>query len=537
MVRAMAVYRWLIVAVLSVSCLVSCGSSDAPALAEKGGDPVSSGSGGSSTGGSSDSLGGTAETGGKSGGKGGSSLGGAKTGGSSSLSGGSSSGGGTHANGGGGASGGGSATGGNPTGGTSVGGSSSGGAPTGGSSSGGAETGGTEPVCTNSVGSLSPPYAFPQNFKSSRCHYPTKTCSEHAQAAYDQWKEELVTTDGAGGFRRVRRPDNESGGSDTTVSEGIGYGMMLAVFMDDQSLFDDLWKYSQAHLDGNGLMIWLIQSDGQPGVEDPGSGRRASGSATDADEDIAWALAQAAQKWGGNGSLSDSYANLARSMMGRMLACELDTRYNLFNAGDSWGETFAWNPSYFAPNEYRLFAKLDTEHAQTWNGLIDKGYEVLAASQDKSTGLVPAWTDASGAPNAPPGMPTHYQYDSARVPFRIAQDYCDNGESRAQAILGKLTGFFGGIGADQIVDGYELNGTPKPENTSPDGVQSALFVGAAGVGAMSTSNQDFVDSVYGRLVDQPDELMLPRSRYFNLSWKVFTLLMMSGNLFDYAQHQ
>jgi endo-1,4-beta-D-glucanase Y len=335
----------------------------------------------------------------------------------------------------------------------------------------------------------------------------------------------------------VRRPDDEAGGSDTTVSEGIGYGMILAVFMDDQSLFDDLWKYSQAHLDQNGLMIWLIQSDGQPGVEDPGSGRRASGSATDADEDIAWALAQAGQKWGGNGSLNDSYANLARSMMGRMLACELDTRYNLFNAGDSWGETFAWNPSYFAPNEYRLFAKLDTEHAQTWNGLIDKGYEVLAASQDKSTGLVPAWTDGSGAANAPPGMPTHYQYDSARVPFRMAQDYCDSGDPRAEAILAKLTDFFSGIGAAGIVDGYELNGTPKPENTSPEGVQSALFVGAAGVGAMSTGKQDFVDDVYARLVDQPDELMLPKSRYFNLSWKVFTLLMMSGNLFDYTQHQ
>ena len=31
---------------------------------------------------------------------------------------------------------------------------------------------------------------------------------------------------------------------------------------DDQMLFDDLWKYSQAHLDGNGLMDWAIASDG-----------------------------------------------------------------------------------------------------------------------------------------------------------------------------------------------------------------------------------------------------------------------------------
>ena len=29
----------------------------------------------------------------------------------------------------------------------------------------------------------------------------------------------------------------------STVSEGIGYGMLLAVYMNDQTLFDGLWKY------------------------------------------------------------------------------------------------------------------------------------------------------------------------------------------------------------------------------------------------------------------------------------------------------
>ena len=37
------------------------------------------------------------------------------------------------------------------------------------------------------------------------------------------------------------------------MSEGIAYGMLIAVYMgtkDDQMLFDDLWRYSQAHLNG-----------------------------------------------------------------------------------------------------------------------------------------------------------------------------------------------------------------------------------------------------------------------------------------------
>jgi endo-1,4-beta-D-glucanase Y len=423
-----------------------------------------------------------------------------------------------------------------------IGGGVSGGATSGGSvdtggsagTGGAAQTGGV--ACADAPGALTPPYPFPQNYRSPYCIYPRGVCAREARTAYEQWKLDLVVAEGAGGFQRVRRPDSENGVVDSTVSEGIAYGMILAVFMDDQSLVDNLFKYSELHLDGNGLMVWLIESSGEPGIEDPTTGRRATGSATDADEDMAWALAMAAQKWGGSGSLRDSYANLARAWIGRIYQFSADTRYTLLNAGDSWGTTFAWNPSYFAPHQYRLFAKLDTANASGWTAIIDKGYEVLAASQNPS-GLVPAWTDASGVPTPSwTGGPTHYQYDAARVPFRIAQDYCETGDPRARTILGKLTTFFSAIGATGIVDGYELAGAARPENSSPAGVQSALFVGAAGVGAMSTTQQAFVDSVYARLVTQPASLMLPKSYYYNLSWKVFSLLMMSGNLFDYAQH-
>jgi endo-1,4-beta-D-glucanase Y len=424
------------------------------------------------------------------------------------------------------------ATGGTPgTGGTlSAGGTTNaGGAVTGGVSAGG--VGGTAPACTDQRGSLKPTYPFPQNFRSTKCTYPKSACSSDARAVYDQWKRELVVD--AGPYQRVIRPDQEAGLVNSTVSEGIGYGMILAVFMDDQTLLDNLWQYSQQHLNDKKLMIWLIDSSGNPGNES--SGMPASGSASDADEDIAWALALAAQKWGTSAALG-SYKTLAVDMIGRVYSNEADTRYDMLNAGDSWGTTFAWNPSYFAPYEYRLFAQLDTAHADGWKRIIDKGYQALAASQNAS-GLVPAWTDASGNPAAAwSGGPTHYQYDAARVPFRIGIDYCEYGETRAVPILQKFTTFFAGIGAAGIVDGYALDGTPQPEHTTPSGVQSALFVGAAGVGAMSTTNSAFVDGVYARLVTQPDSLMMPVSVYYNHSWKVFTLLMMSGNLFDYTLH-
>ena len=52
--------------------------------------------------------------------------------------------------------------------------------------------------------------------------------------AYDNWKKRFVVAD-SGGFK-VIRPEN---GNDT-VSEGIAYGMLIAVYLDDKALFDGL---------------------------------------------------------------------------------------------------------------------------------------------------------------------------------------------------------------------------------------------------------------------------------------------------------
>jgi endo-1,4-beta-D-glucanase Y len=382
------------------------------------------------------------------------------------------------------------------------------------------------PLVGDPPGIPAAPFEFPQNFHSPHCIYPAAPRAALAQAAYTRWKTELVTAEGANGFRRVRRPNNEM---DTTVSEGIGYGMILAVVMDDPSLFDDLWKYSQQFLNQNGLMNWEVGPDGKVA---------GGGAATDADEDMAWALALAHEKWGGQGSLDASYESLAKQQIDRIWNHEVDHgRGELLVAGDSWGNRVVYNPSYFAPNEYRSFGKV-SGNVDGWNAVIDKGYAMLSqsltdANGNANSGLVPAWTNDKGEPSAAfDGAPTNYQYDSARTPFRIGLDYCESGDQRAKDYLAKTSQFFSMVGASNIVDGYELNGAPQAENSMPAGIQSALFVGAAGVGAMSDPRfQGFVNDTYELLATKE---MLPPSYYFNLSWQVFALLMMSGNLFDYT---
>jgi endoglucanase len=172
-------------------------------------------------------------------------------------------------------------------------------------------------------------------------------------------------------------------------------------------------------------------------------------------------------------------------------------------------------------------------------------YTVLNATLNSSNGntdngLVPAWSDTSGKPNAGAfgatggASPTNYQYDSCRTPFRIGLDYCWTGDSRAQAYVAKTSKFFAGVGAASIVDGYDLNGAARPQYQTGSNaqIQSASFVGPAGVGAMSSATyQSFVNDAYGVLA--PGKALVGGA-YYDESWMVLSLLMMTANFLDYT---
>jgi endo-1,4-beta-D-glucanase Y len=389
-------------------------------------------------------------------------------------------------------------------------------------------------------------FPFPQNRQSKNCVYPDAYRNEDVQAAYAQWKTDTVTTSGAGGFRRVERLATDTTlALNATVSEGIGYGMLIAVYMNDQSLFDDLWKYEQLHLGvcppnlncpPMQLMDWYISADGSTAL--------GTGGATDGDEDMAFALAMADRQWGGQGSLGRTYHAFAVDQITAIWLLEV-YESSLMKPGD-WGDNTTVNISYFAPAYYRVFktvgGTLPKGDGSSWNpdwdATIDTAYSTIAnalntANGNQSTGLVPAWCTSAGVPNAeaivPGGNATNYQYDSCRTPFRIALDWCWNAEPRAQAYTAKTGAFFSAIGARNIVDGYALDGTPQPQNP---GKLSAAFIGPAGVGAMtSSSHQSFVDDAYGEVATRT---LLAGGAYYEDSWTVLSLLMMSANFLDYT---
>jgi len=482
-----------------------------------GGDRASGGSAASSIGGGGGkaAIGGAGPTGGfrPSGGSGGASGGsGGSTTRTSSAGAGGNPGGGTQPSGG-------TAT-------TSGGGKSSGGSKAGGGTSGGVggtfATGGMNGTAGSSATKGN--YPFPQNAHGTHCTYPRNANASDVVAAYEEWKAALVTSDGAGGYLRVKKPDSGTV-IGSTVSEGIGYGMLLAVYMGDQEVFDNLWLYEQSHLDANGLMNWEIGPDNK-------TTSGGSGAATDGDEDMAFALVMAARQWGSSPRLQTTYLEYAKELIDLIWQYEVDqTRGYMLKPGDQWGNLDVTNPSYFAPAYYRVFGEV-TGKTDDWIKVVDSSYSIIAkslnaTSGNQDNGLVPAWCNSSGTPvEAYSGAPLYFQNDSTRTPFRVGQDYCYFGEPRAAAYLAKISAFYANVGVDAITNGYNLDGTPHPEKDYGS-LQAASFVGPAAVGAMSDLQyQQFIDDAYAKVATLN---LSAGTIYYQKSWTALSLLMLTGN--------
>jgi endo-1,4-beta-D-glucanase Y len=364
-------------------------------------------------------------------------------------------------------------------------------------------------------------HQFPENATiNARCTKPTGADGKLFATAYKNWKDNFVRQDGSN--FKIIRPEN---GNDT-VSEGIAYGMLIAVYMNDKALFDGLYGYWKGHVATNSLMTWCIPSGG-------GSCSASGGTATDADEDAAFAMMMASKQWSGG-----SYAADAMTLIHAVLATDMSGSY--IKAGSNYSASQITNPSYFAPAFYRAFAAFDTANATAWNNLASGAYTLLnAISGSSSNGLVPAWCtggSCSAAASNGAATDTIYQYDSHRTPWRIGMDYCWYGTAAAKTYIDKTSAFFAGKGMNgvgRIYDLYNLNGM----EASGAAVNSASIIGTAAAGAMgSSANAAFMNDGYQLTLDLLnrgvygyDGVNKSAYSYFNATVGMLMLLTMSGN--------
>jgi len=310
--------------------------------------------------------------------------------------------------------------------------------------------------------------------------------------AYNSWKQNYVVP--AGSFKRVVNPQDEF----NTVSEGMGYGLLFSVAMDDEATFKELWQYTKGYINNKGLMDWKINRLGKV---------IGQGSAADADQDIAYALLLAHQKWPQENYLAD-----ARRMLQAIKKYEINET-GLVLPGDRWRGIPPINPSYIALGYYKAFEAASGD--SVWTKVLNRNRWFLYKTADPHTGLTPDWIKQDG--ERIKGQ-KDFGYDAIRVPLRLYTFYYQTGDPLAEILLRKQVQFIKNIGLENLVAGYTVEGIPKVSYIN------AAYLASFLVMSNIEEGEEFSLNIAKNFIDFPAE------DYYGSSLKVWAIFISTHRL-------
>jgi oligosaccharide reducing-end xylanase len=292
-------------------------------------------------------------------------------------------------------------------------------------------------------------------------------------------------------------------------SEGMSYGMMLALQMDMQPQFNALWKFAKTFMQfaPNATQTSWRGNFRWQGSVNTGNANNwqinfaQNGPAPDGDEYFAAALYLADRRWGSNGGVN--YQQEADTISHAMIANPaaggntplINAANNLvvfFPAGNS--ATFS-DPSYNLPAFYELFA-LDgpAADANRWNTIADASRRFLVSSANANTGLHPDYANFNGTPNAGGSNHDQFMYDAWRVVMNMAVDYAwFSQDARFTTQANKYHAFF----TNQLNDNKDnvRNATFRVDGSNAGGGSSTALTSTLGSGAIASTAANRADFV------------------------------------------
>ena len=336
-------------------------------------------------------------------------------------------------------------------------------------------------------------------------------------------------------------------------TEGMSYGMMIAVQFDEKDIFDRLWRWSKKymqHQDGSrkGYFAWSCKTDGT---------RNAQGAASDGELYFITALIFASNRWGNDTGID--YKAEAQHILDciqprdNMYLIDPETKLITFTP-DGFGRRFT-DPSYHIPAFYEVWAKwADDGRADYWNECARKSRAFLHTCINEKTGLNGDQCQYDGSEMQMPrfpGMPqrpegaaprrngnNNFRYDSWRVPMNIALDYewsCADGAWQRQ--YGEtIQNFLYSQGVDTFVDQYRTDGTlPEGNEILQAGGFRKLrhsigLVATAAAASMMCSHdksKEFVDQLWNAKHEPFDDGYF--DAYYDGLLRLFAFMHLSGN--------
>ena len=301
--------------------------------------------------------------------------------------------------------------------------------------------------------------------------------------SWNFYKEKFLTVDG----RIVDYKQNS-----ITTSEGQAYAMRRALMMEDKETFDKVYIWTQENLkrDEDNLFGWKWGEDrGEYKLLDKNP-------ASDADVEIAAVLISASKIWH-NRSYLDDAKKILNDIWEKETVEINGSRILVSGIAQKEDEkNIEINPSYFMPDSFRIFAKVDRNH--DWKKLVDSSYKLVDyCIENIDSGLPPDWfymDAATGKISFKEGR-SDFSYDAIRVFYRFYLDYRINREKRAENLLSKANLFINKWKKDKkIYTEYLQNGQPKSDN-------EAVGCVAILVPVIKLYNKDVAKEIYRNRVD------------------------------------
>jgi oligosaccharide reducing-end xylanase len=265
-------------------------------------------------------------------------------------------------------------------------------------------------------------------------------------------------------------------GNNDVRSEGMSYGMMIAVQLDKKAEFDALWNWAKTYMYHDSpahpaydFFSWSMKTDGTPNDEMP---------APDGEEYLVMALYFAAGRWGRGAGIYDYRAEADR-LLTHMRHRALITGPTV-NGPRTGREMFhpehkmvrfspdvrirdATDPSYHLPAFYELWAR--------WGPAADRHFWAKAAAVSRdffqratnpATGLAPDYANYDGTPWASDRnkQSVYFGFDAWRTAMNWSVDWAWwAADVRERELSDRLQAFFESKGLSAYGNQFTLEGS------------------------------------------------------------------------------
>lgn len=304
-------------------------------------------------------------------------------------------------------------------------------------------------------------------------------------------------------------------------SEGMSYGMMIAVQTGHKEEFDKLWNWAKNHMwhksgGWDGYFAWQRNDSGSGGDDN---------CAPDGEMYFMMSLLFAANRWNDSKYMEDAQYIL-KKMWDNGQHSLFNPQHYVITFQPQGNENNFSDPSYDLPAYVDLFARWSTSNQDKWSKAAKATRDHLYKSSNPKSGLFSDYNNFDGTPHGVSynGNAEKYMYDAMRCAMNFGMDYYLFGadSARQEEMARRIIDFF-------EKDGYK-HARFNWDGSNPQEQYTQGEAGANAVAAMALIN----DSKYDAAVKKNLELawdtkfMTGQYRYYDGLVHYLAMLHLSG---------